>query len=241
MFKKLILTIALITICIPQCFVGGVEVDPSDYTDYRSYDYGVTVHPDPGVWTEEGNEFTIAWDIDNLGYTFHYQYAIGAGGTSVSWDNGVVMTDLEPLEGDLSHLILEVSDVFELSDLSGLTGAYIDELKLFQPPLSGEPGLPGDIFGIKFEGFEDDQVAFIGFYSPRVPEWGDFYAKDGGGTGASAVYAYNNGFGSDPTDPFLNWIVRPDTVVIPEPSTMVILGSSLVAVAIRRRKKKQQA
>jgi hypothetical protein len=83
------------------------------------------------------------------------------------------------------------------------------------------------------------------FTSTRAPVWGDFYMKDGK-EDMSDIYAYNTTFGTDdPLDPPSNGsinykILRPDTytTIIPEPGTLLLLGSALALAGGYRRFRK---
>jgi hypothetical protein len=147
-------------------------------------------------------------------------------------------------------MIFEASDSFGFDNLfapttdpSGWISAEEDgtEIKTHEPG-GGNPGMPADVYGIKFNAAVDADVTTVtlSFDSDRVPVWGDFYAK--GGLGA----LWNAGFvTADPTDPPANGTIAyhalvPDTatVAIPAPGALVLssLGVALVGwVRTRRR------
>lgn len=75
----------------------------------------------------------------------------------------------------------------------------------------------------------------IEFDSIRMPVWGDFYAK-----GGKQAAIWNAGFGADPTsavtdDSLQNKLIRPDSNVIPEPTTVALLAMGLAALVARRK------
>lgn len=144
---------------------------------------------------------------------------------------------------NISHFILEVSANFTSNDFlgfynppvlasilgtSGSWTAYEPTTYNSSGPGKSNPGIPGDIFGIKFEFNGDSTLWHFEFDCTKQPMWGDFYAKDGK-TGGKDVYAYNKGFGIDIlTDDGMH-IAVPDTVV-PVPAA-VLLGMLGMAVA----------
>jgi hypothetical protein len=162
----------------------------------------------------------------------------------------------------ISHLTIEVSPSFTMNDIIAgsfkvLKGSVGDiEIDDFQPHHGSNPGMPGNLYGIKFdsaEGYEDESTGLvtlqISFDSFRQPVWGDFYAKNGKTSGVANT-AFNSGFASQDVDP-LNapsdgsvdfHILRPDTLSsnppVPEPSSLVGLGGTLFGslVFLRRRR-----
>jgi hypothetical protein len=127
----------------------------------------------------------------------------------------------------LSHFTLDLSD-----------NALEDEGVVMNPTLNGMPieayefGDIDEIEGaVKFDtGAEGTNV--FSFISNRMPVWGDFYVKGGGGPQLSELTntAFNAHCSTDPDD----FIARPDTVVIPEPATLgVVVAAGLTL--LRRR------
>jgi hypothetical protein len=166
--------------------------------------------------------FLLEWDISWNAVTQLWTY-------KYSWSDA----DGAVLHPELSHAIIQVSPGFTTNDFT-VVSADDAELGTFGQGNSN-PGIPGDIFGIKFEG-----LAGVEFTTNRAPVWGDFYAKDG----LADDFVYNAGFGTAPTEAtLLNFIARPDTrggppeEVIPEPASIFLFGTVLAGVVYRMRKR----
>lgn len=154
----------------------------------------------------------------------------------------------------ISHLIIEGSEGIQEDDIIGLSGAKNLDVGL-QQAQSGNPDIPEGLWGIRVEPTGSDVKSLtFSFYSNRVPVWGDFYAKNGGHAGMfNSAFNYNNtagvesGFLSPDVDPafpaasgtvanhYYYHILRPDSVVVPEPATIALLGAAMLLPMARRR------
>ena len=149
-------------------------------------------------------------------------------------------------------MLMELSDTITPQNVNEvITNMQLNNVAMTTPtptlyspkdPGNANPGLPGNLWGMKISFPTGLNNWTISFDSILAPMWGDFYAKDGTNKG-HFVYAYNTGFGVDPsmrTQSYIAWIPVPSmkTVPIPEPSTYLLLITLLagaVAISLRRQ------
>jgi hypothetical protein len=167
----------------------------------------------------------LSWTVsENADGSFHYSYT------------------LEVFKGAVSHLIIEVSQTFTCADLLNAEGPFGETEVGWHEVQSGNPNMPEHIYGIKFDEAWGTTATF-GFDAWRKPVWGDFYAKDGK-AGGDWNFVHNAGFtvgdvdpGDDPSDGSVGChILVPDSVILPEPATMGLLGLGLGAMVIGRKR-----
>jgi hypothetical protein len=212
--------IAILGLAIAALLMTGTLAMALPLTGSVSYSSGIYA---TSAWANTST--TLSWNVVQVGSDWQYTY---------TWNT---------TSKDLSHIIIEVTPESDVEDFTITQGSLsADSPRTFSPsdPGNSNPGLPGDIFGLKFAGTSTLQT--IVFTTDHAPVWGDFYAKDGV-DGQIDVYAYNTGFGLPDPDPSLNAapgkIVVPDGegVIVPEPVTMILLGLGLLGIGIAVRKR----
>ena len=98
---------------------------------------------------------------------------------------------------DISHFILGLCPTVDGNDLS-VSGSHNGPISYgtFGSGMgSSNPGIPGDLYGMKIDTSGDTTNLTFSLVSSLAPSWGDFYAKDGKDPGKIDVYMYNSGFG----------------------------------------------
>jgi len=174
----------------------------------------------------------LTWTVSqNADLSWHYSYSLVVNKNAIS------------------HFIVEASSTFTASNIWNASGPFSDTTIQTYSDQNGNPGMPGVIWGIKFNGPSGTSATYA-FDSDRAPVWGDFYAKDGATAHVNNVL-WNTGFSTatphlDPNAPisdgsYQDHILVPDTVTsIPEPASFVALASGVLGLLgmMRRRNRK---
>lgn len=199
--------------------------------------YPVTVTRDSagngGIFTSSNwgsEDFRVVANVIQSGSTFVYTYRV----------SNVTGAGLDPV---LKRFGVELAPSIVIGNISNPTVTFNSILLPFTVNLGNVLGPSNNVYGFEFvlNGTSNCAInsggCVFSFSTPFAPVWGDLSAE---GTTASTTFARNLGFNSNPSiaGPFTNWIPVPgNNILVPEPGTMMILGGSLAALMMARRKK----
>lgn len=132
-----------------------------------------------GAWLEN---VKISWQVEDTFGDWLYTYTItDLAGGKLGAEDGTA--------GGISHAIFEISTGATEDDFYGFkfdgTSTTNYEFGDFGDEGGSNPGIPGNIYGIKIE----EEGKTFSFFSVKDPVWGNFYTKDGNaGGGANAAW-----------------------------------------------------
>ena len=210
--------------------------------------------------------WNITYDDTTVLYTYTYTISGELGANLRKGLSHWILEVTNPSDHNAFNMgIATAEDSYYVDSLSKSDPLFVGPQEFTNDGSSNSnPDMLSPIYGIKWDmdsTFDDPDtgdnkeleiVKFdITFTTAKNPVWGDFYAKDGfDNPSNNFATAWNLGFGEDPTDTtpdddFIKWIATPNgannnagpDVVIPEPATMLLLGSGLIGIAVSGKKR----
>ena len=188
--------------------------------------------PSNGISFVTGTSFSINWTITQISGGYHYAYSItGVSGPQLGVSHFALntSTNCTNSNGCVTNAVVNGSAVASTSLVFGPNTSS-----------NGNVNFPGSFFGVRFEGLGQQLPFTVEFDSVRVPVYGDFYLKlgQGGGTLPNGGSGWNTGASNHASTNIIDFIARPDTDVasLPEPGTLAMIGFSLVAIGLCRRR-----
>jgi hypothetical protein len=178
--------------------------------------------------TYNNRNTSVAWAITSATGGYNYEYTVRTSG-SPAISHFIIglsstCTGISSRTSSGCITILQTDPVKEI-EISGAGG--------FPAGGGSNPGMPANLYGIKFDTNNDPRTFTVSFFSDRIPVWQNFYMK------GAQVGSWNTGFTATGSS---YYIAAPDTVpmnVVPEPSTYAALAAAVGVVMVAARRRRQ--
>jgi hypothetical protein len=237
--KQYLTIAALAALLAPAAFsapVYGTFIGAGNQTGFRTEGVAGQLDVD-GNYASDGKTFRIDWNIGfNAGTgLYSYQYTLtGFGPPALSH----LILDLSPNCSSTANCVQNLSITSNGSSFTSFNTEY----GTFGQNGGSNPNINGSVQGIKINMNDPSTPIVISFNSLRDPVWGDFYFK-----GGSSSSIQNLGLGNTTSSNINNYIAVPDTTSgtgfgspVPEPGSMLLMGSGLVAASLATRRRMRQ-
>ncbi len=178
--------------------------------------------------TYNGRNTSVAWSITSATGGYNYNYTVRTSGSPdishfiIGLSSTCTGITSRTSTGCITILATDPVEDIEISGASGFTAGG-----------ASNPGMPANLYGIKFDTDNDPKTFTVSFFSARIPVWQNFYMKGAG------VGSWNTGFTATGTS---YYIAAPDTIpmnVVPEPSTYAALAAAIGAVVAGARRRRR--
>lgn len=130
--------------------------------------------------TWANDNLSLAWSVSRTDDQYTYNYTFS--GFAQQGNN---------FRPGLSHLIIETSPTFGTANVLPGTSGNVSAPALYAIGGNGasNPGLPGEIYGLKWNATGNGNTLSFSIVTDRDPVWGNFYAN-----GGRDAYAFNAGW-----------------------------------------------